>query len=161
MTVIKDGQVSANGWLHLDDDAPLPAGPVTVLLARWQREREILLRRDAPVGIRLAPADAPEALADEVSALPLIVLDMAPFTDGRPFSQARLLRERLGFAGEIRARGDFLRDQMFFLGRVGVNAFEFPDGTDVTDRLEAFKDFTVTYQAAADTREPVYRRRSR
>lgn len=160
MTVIKDGQASASGWLHLDDDAPLSPGSVTVPLARWQREREALLRRGAPVGVRLVPADAPEALADDLAALPLIVLDMAPFTDGRPFTQARLLRERLGFRGELRARGDFLRDQMFFLGRVGVNAFEFSEGTDLSDRLQAFKEFTVTYQAAVDTQEPLYRRRA-
>lgn len=161
MTVIKDGQGIDNGWLHIEDDAPPPPGAITVSLARWRRERDDLLRRGEPVGVRLAPADAPEALGDDLPVLPLIVLDMTPFTDGRSFTQARILRERLGFTGELRVRGDFLRDQMFFLGRVGVNAFEFPEGTDLTDRLEAFKEFTVTYQAAVDSREPLYRRCSR
>lgn len=159
MTVIKDGHGIDNAWTHLDDDAPLPFGAITVSLARWQRERDELRRRDEPVGVRLAPADAPEALGDDLPVLPLIVLDMVPFTDGRSFTQARLLRERLGFTGELRARGDFLRDQMFFLGRVGVNAFEFREGTDLAEQLKAFKEFTVTYQAAVDTNQPLYRRR--
>ena len=84
---------------------------------------------------------------------------MATFTDGRAFSQARLLRDRHGYAGELRARGDFLRDQMFFLRRVGVDAFEFPEGTNLQDRLKAFEEFSVTYQAAVDNPEPLYRRR--
>ncbi|MDD1649357.1 MAG: DUF934 domain-containing protein [Methylococcaceae bacterium] len=159
MTVIKDAQGIDNFWTHIDDDALLPSGAITVSLKRWMRERDDLLRRDEAVGVRLAPSDAPETLGEDLPALPLIVLDMAPFTDGRSFTQARILRERLGFAGELRALGDFLRDQIFFLGRVGVNAFEFPEGTDLADRLKAFKEFSVTYQAAVDTQEPLYRRR--
>ena len=160
MKVIKHGAPAANGWTHLEDAAPIPATPFTVTLGRWRNERDTLQTLPQPVGVRIGAAEAPEELADDLAGLPLVVLDMATFTDGRVFTQARLLRERLGFAGELRARGDFLRDQMFFLQRVGVNAFEFPEETDLTDRLGAFREFTVTYQAAVDTPEPLFRRRA-
>ena len=159
MTVIKDGAIAANGWTHVADGEALPAGAITVSLQRWQAEKAQLLPRRQTAGVRLMAADDPETLKDDLPHLGLIVLDMAAFSDGRVFSQARLLRERFGYTGELRARGDFLRDQMFFLARVGVNAFEFPGNTDLEDRLKAFQEFSVTYQAAADNREPLYRRR--
>jgi uncharacterized protein (DUF934 family) len=159
MTVIKNGQPAASAWQHLADDEQPGGGPFTVNLTRWLESGKNLAELGQPVGVRLAAADDPEALAGDLAALSLIVLDMAAFTDGRPFSQARLLRDRYGYAGELRARGDFLRDQMFFLSRVGVDAFEFPEGTDLQDRLKAFAEFSVTYQAASDTPEPLYRRR--
>ncbi len=154
MTVIKNGEFMENAWVHLTDE-PMPAsGVVTIPLDRWLK----CVHEGTP-GVRLTATDTVEKLvAGELNKIPIIVLDMAAFTDGRTFSQARLL-ERLGYRGEIRARGDFLRDQMFFLSRVGVNAFEFPDGTPLEDRLKAFKEFSVTYQAAADRPEPLYQRR--
>lgn len=160
MSVIKNGLPVSDPWVHLDNEV-IPDGrnPFTVTLARWLGHKAELVTHGQPVGVRLAAADAPEALASDLDTLPLIVLDMHLFTDGRAFSQARLLRDRLDFTGEIRARGDFLRDQMYFLQRVGVDAFEFPEGSDLDDRLKAFSEFTVTYQAAADTAEPLYRRR--
>jgi uncharacterized protein (DUF934 family) len=159
MKVIKNGQPAANTWQHLEDGDQPGDAPFTVTLGRWLESGKSLSALGQPFGVRLAAADDPEALAGDLPALSLIVLDMAVFTDGRPFSQARLLRERYGYTGELRARGDFLRDQMFFLSRVGVDAFEFPEGTDLQDRLKAFDEFSVTYQAASDTPEPLYRRR--
>lgn len=159
MTVIKNGQPADSAWQHLEDDDQPGAAPFTVSLNRWLESGKNLAQLGQPVGVRLAAADDPAALAGDVASLPLIVLDMATFTDGRAFSQARLLRDRYGYTGELRARGDFLRDQMFFLRRVGVDAFEFPEGTDLQDRLKAFDEFSVTYQAAVDNPEPLYRRR--
>ena len=155
MKVIKNGQPVDKSWTHLTDDDPSQTGPCTVSLARWLLEKEQLLKSSSAVGVRLSAADAPESLATDLDAISLIVLDMHPFTDGRPFTQARILRD-FGYQGEIRARGDFLRDQMFFLSRVGVDAFEFPEDVDLQDRLKAFEEFTVTYQAAADARRPVH-----
>lgn len=161
MTVIKNGEISRNLWVHIgDEDTHAAEGSFTVSLARWQAEKASLAQCGNPVGVRLIATDEPEALADDLARLPLIVLDMNPFTDGRTFSQARLLRERMGYSGEIRVCGDFLRDQMFFLQRVGVDAFEFPEGIDLADRLKAFQEFSVTYQSAADNPVPLYRRRS-
>jgi uncharacterized protein (DUF934 family) len=160
MAVIKDGKIVGNDWRHVADDEALPEGNATVSLKRWQAEKDSLTGRNAPLGLRLTAADAPEAIAEVLRHFSVIVFDMAHFTDGRVFSQARLLRERFGYSGELRARGDFIRDQMFFLSRVGVNAFEFPESADLEDKLRAFGEFSVTYQAAADNREPLYRRRS-
>jgi len=159
MKAIKNGKSEESSWLHLADEPVPPHGPVTVSLERWLRDKAELLTRDGSVGVRLTTADSVEGLANDLPALKLIVLEMATFTDGRAFSQARLLRERFSYEGEIRAWGDFLRDQMFFLNRVGVNAFEFPDGTPLDDRLKAFNEFSVTYQTAADSPQPLYRRR--
>ncbi len=159
MAIIKNGAVAENHWQHAADDAALPEGAASVSLKRWQAERAKLAGRKAPLGMRLEAADAPEALAGDLSRFGLIVLEMAHFADGRVFSQARLLRERLGYAGELRARGDFLRDQMFYLARVGVDAFEFADGADLAAMLPALGEFTVKYQAASDEKLPLYRRR--
>lgn len=159
MAIIKDGTIVGNDWRHVADDETLPEGNVSVSLQRWQSEKASLAGRNAPLGLRLAAADALEAIAADLTHFGIIVLDMAHFTDGRVFSQARLLRERYGYPGELRARGDFLRDQMFFLARVGVNAFEFPEATDLEDKLRAFGEFSVTYQAASDDPRPLYRRR--
>jgi uncharacterized protein (DUF934 family) len=158
--IIKDGKIVGNDWTHAGDGDTLPEGNATVTLQRWQAEKDALAARNAPLGIRLGTADAPEAIAGDLARFSLIVLEFPKFTDGRVFSQARLLRERYGYTGELRVRGDFLRDQLFYLSRVGVNAFEFPDETNLEDVLPSFSDFTVRYQAATDVREPLYRRRA-
>ncbi len=160
MTVIKNGQITtAHPWTHLPDGETPGTGPFTVSLARWLQDKAALAALGQPVGVRLSAADEPDALVGDLSQLPLIVIEMAAFTDGRAFTQARLLRERLGFAGEIRVIGDFLRDQMLFLARMGVDAFEFPEGTDLKDRLKAFDEFSLAYQPAADQQTPVPRLR--
>jgi uncharacterized protein (DUF934 family) len=160
MGVIKDGEIAADDWRHVADDESLPEGKATVSLKRWREEQDDLIERAAPLGLRLSAADAVEDIAEDLRHFDTIVLDMTQFTDGRVFSQARLLRERFGFTGELRVRGDFIRDQIFFLSRVGVNAFEFPEGTDLEDMRRAFAEFSVRYQAATDVCDPLYRRRS-
>ena len=159
MAIIKNGAIADNDWRHVADDEPLPEGGASVSLKRWKAEKNSLLGRKAPVGVRLAAGDAPEDIAGDLQRLGLIVLEMAHFADGRVFSTARLLRERHGFSGELRAKGDFLRDQMFYLARMGVDAFEFAEGVEPEDMLPVFGEFTVKYQAAADEPEPLYRRR--
>ena len=159
MSLIKNGQPVIDSWVHLDDESAPVDSAFTVSWKRWLAEKELLESSGQLVGIRLSTSDLPENTGIDYTHIQLIVLDIPQFTDGRAFSQARILRDQLGYSGEIRARGDFLRDQMFFLGRVGVNAFEFPEGTDLQDRVKAFEEFTVTYQSAADTREALYQRR--
>lgn len=158
MAIIKNGVIAGNDWQHIADDETLPEGNITVSLARWQAEKETLVGRNAPVGVRLSAADAPEAIQADLARFGVIVLDMQPFADGRVFSTATLLR-RYGYRGELRARGDFLRDQMFYLARVGVDAFEFGEGVDLEKMLPALAEFSVKYQAASDEALPLYRRR--
>jgi uncharacterized protein (DUF934 family) len=88
----------------------------------------------------------------------VIILDFPAFKDGRAYSQARLLRERYGYTGEIRARGDILRDQLLFMVRCGINAFEFA-GDDAAGADAALKEFSFAYQTAADASAPVWRQR--
>jgi uncharacterized protein (DUF934 family) len=100
-----------------------------------------------------------EELARDLEGVALVRVVLPKFTDGRAYTLARLLRSRLAFAGELRVTGDVLRDQLFYLARCGFDAFELPEGADVSDALRAFADFTVTYQPAADHDEPIWRRR--
>jgi len=159
MDIIKDGRLLTDCWQHLDDETPLPdAVAVTVSLARWLAARDTLAARDEPVGLRLEAGDTPEAISKDLQRFPLIVLNFASMADGRLFSLARLLRERYGFAGELRARGDFIQDQMFFLSRVGVNAFEPSAGATTEEVTAALTTFSITYQAATDERRPLYQR---
>jgi uncharacterized protein (DUF934 family) len=159
MEIIKDGHIVANDWRHLNDDEILPEQAVTVSLPRWNSEKDRLLGCGVPLGLRLNSEDKLEEIADDLKYFSIIVLEFRQFTDGRSFSLARLLRDRYGFDGELRARGDFIRDQMFFLSRVGVNAFEPSNSSNLREMLPALQEFTVKYQAASDIKEPLYRRR--
>lgn len=162
MVILKDGQSIADEWLHLDDEDAIPASrPVTVSLPRWQAERAALQARPEPVGLRLEAGDAPDTISDDLRRFPLIVLSFATMVDGRLFTLARLLRERFGFAGELRARGDFILDQIFFLSRVGVDTFEPAANISPEAVGEALKTFSVRYQAATDEKQPLYRRARR
>ncbi len=111
-------------WARIgDEDALPPEGAVIVTLARWQDLR----RSDAPgaweVGVALAAGDDVREIAADLPRLALITLDFPKFTDGRSYSAARLLRERYGFAGELRATGEVLLDQIPFMRRCGFDSF--------------------------------------
>ena len=157
-SVIKNRRIVEDPWRHLADDADLPSGPVIVSLARWQRERTALLTRGEPVGVRLPNTANVADLAADLPALALVALEFPKFADGRAHSQARLLRERYGYRGELRAVGDVLRDQLFFMARNGFDAFELRADRRLEDALEAFGEFSDSYQPAADQPLALYRR---
>lgn len=159
MQIIKDGVIVADETRHLADDEAPVAGAFTVSFARWNKEKDSLKATGASLGVRLSGADAVASLASDLPGLALVVVEFPALADGRGFSFARLLRDRYGYAGEIRARGDFIRDQIYFLGRVGVNAFEPSHATDLDALLPALTEFSVNYQGAADHKQPLYRRR--
>lgn len=100
-------------------------------------------------------------LAAELASAPLIAIDFPVFTDGRGYSTARLLRERYGYQGEIRAVGDVLIDQLFYLSRCGFDAFSLREDQIVEDALRALKTFSRSYQPGVDSTEPLFRRRLR
>ena len=136
MPLIKDNAFVENIFTTLADDQEAPLGAaIVVSLKRWQSEREALIGRNVALGVRLGADQSPDALGDDVNRLALIVLEFPKFRDGRGYSWARLLRQRFGFKGEIRAVGDVLRDQWLFMGRCGIDAFEVKPGT----RLEDFR----------------------
>ncbi len=156
-SILTSTGVASDAWLHVDDDGALPVfGDITVSLTRWLSERDALRARGAGVGVRLQPEDDARVLADDVDALALICCALPRFADGRAYSQARILRDQLGYAGELRATGEVLRDQAFYLRRVGFDAFEVAEGRDAAALAAGLRDFSVTYQAAADGRAPVY-----
>jgi uncharacterized protein (DUF934 family) len=167
--IIRDRKIVDDDWLKLADDAPLPAsGKVIVSHARWQAERDALARR-GNVGVAIPPTLDPATLKEDLAKLSLVAVQFVFIQprpeggrtfDGRAYSQARELRERLGFKGEIRAVGDVFRDAMFYMHRCGINAFEVKAGQDLDDALNAFKDFSFGYQGAADDPTPIFRRRS-
>ncbi len=159
MPIIKDGSIIDDDVHHLSDTETPTGKRFTVSLARWLAERDNLLAIGETVGVRLSGGDALADLAADLPRIAPVVVEFPALADGRAFSLARLLRERYGYAGEIRARGDFIRDQVYFLYRVGINAFEPVAGTDLETLLPALSEFSVNYQAAADSREPVFRKR--
>jgi uncharacterized protein (DUF934 family) len=151
MQVIKDKQLIDNTWTFVDDDSEFGNnGDITVSLNRWESHKQQLAHRAGRTGVRLNPGDHTEELAGTLTGVELIELNFPVFTDGRPFSHARLLRSRLGYQGEIRAVGHYLPDQIFYLARVGVNAFQLKNKSQVPLALSCLGDFTVRYQASSN-----------
>lgn len=153
MPLINDARFVADGWQHLADDEAVPdAGDVTITFARWTKERDALATLPGRrIGLRIPNDVAPSAL-DDIGAVALIVLHFPKFTDGRAYSQARRLRQRLGYRGELRATGNVLRDQLLFMQRCGFDSFEVGERAVAEDWLGAFREFDVFYQPAADGR---------
>ena len=158
--IIKGGEIVADGWHHVAADADeFPDGDIILPLATWRASRDVLLRRNTRLGVRLGAGDEPAEIAGDLEHLAVIALDFPKFSDGRAFTTARLLRERYGYKGELRAVGDVLRDQLYFMKRCGIDAYELRADKDLDDALAAFGEITVTYQPAADEPQPIYRRR--
>lgn len=153
MALVVDRRVVADTFTRIADGEPIPdRGAVLVSLATWQTNRAPLSLRHAPVGVVLASDEHPEAIAGSVESLRLVALEFPSFRDGRAYSYARLLRERYGFAGELRAIGDVLLEQLHYMERVGFNAFEIDSDDPLADLAIADQDFSVWYQPAADSR---------
>ncbi len=152
--VYRDGRAIHDPFTYGDDAAPLPTGPVIVSLKRLLAERDQLLSHGSPVGVRLDSSQSPELLGT-AQGLALVELHIPYFKDGRVFSWARLLRTRLGFAGEIRVTGHFLLDQIGFLQRVGVDSFLLPKRLSAADARRAVAVISNVYQPAADGRATV------
>lgn len=161
MQIIKKGEIVTSSWVHVRDDEPLPDehADVTVSLARLVSEREPLAARSGRVGVRLHPEDDVDPHLPALLPLPLLAVEFPRFTDGRGYSLGRLLRERHGYRGELRAMGNVLRDQLYFMHRCGFDAFELQPGKSVEDALAAFAELSVRYQAAVDEPQPLFRRR--
>lgn len=160
--MIKDGQVVANTWQTLSaDDATeqLTSSNIIVPLALWQRESSLQSRSD--VGVLISNDTDLESITENLQALPLIAIDFPVFMDGRGFSLGRLLRERYQFAGELRAVGHIIRDQLCYLKRCGFNAFEIADSeVDLDAAVASLNDFSEAYQTSVDIPTPLFRRRA-
>ena len=162
MPLLKCGRLVDDSWTSVADGDPLPAdGAIIVSLKRWQGERADLIARADGLGVRLAAADHAAAIAADLPFLALIALEFPTFRDGRAYSTARLLRERFGFKGELRAVGNVLRDQLLFMHRCGFDAFEIKDGDAAEAWERAMGEISLVYQPAADGRASVVQLRKR
>lgn len=164
--IIKNRQVANNTWqlLRAGAEQTLPAvpptGDVIVSLAQWQAQKEALLARGGRLGVWLANTDDPANVAADLKHFEVVAVDFPHFTDGRGSSIARLLRERYGWQGELRAIGDVIRDVLFYLSRCGFDAFALKAGEDAQAALSAFDDFSEAYQTSVERPQPLFRRRA-
>ena len=169
--LIKERRLQNDPWKVVtlgEHDTPrsvrLPVGPLLVPVAVWRARKEDLIAREYehgdPLGVWLAPNEGPETIAEDLEDFTVVAMHFPKFADGRGYSTARLLRERYGYRGELRAFGDLGRDQIFYLNRVGFDTFLLGEGKDADEALTAFDDFPEAYQAAVDRPRPLFLRRS-
>lgn len=135
----------------------VPAGKIIVPLTVWLEQREQLLDRN-DLGVWIASDERPEMLKDDLDKFAVIAVDFPKFSDGRGYSIAYYLRARFGYTGELRAIGDVLRDQMFYMQRVGFDAFAPRPDRNIHDALKGLTDFSEVYQASVDKKMPLFRR---
>lgn len=149
MALLKSGCLLPNNWHDVADDAPLPDdAPAMVTLARLLHDAEALAVRIAPLGVRLPPEADPAKIAPYLGRLSVVVLRFPKHRDGRAFTQARTLRERYAFTGEIWAAGHVLPDQYAFLLRCGVDTVEIAEGSDPAEWQRGLGAIHIAYQPA-------------
>lgn len=146
MQLIKDKQVIQDIWAFIADDAALKEDYNIISLARWQNADREALQSTEHLGLRLESDVVIEDIVADLAHFALIELHIPVFTDGRAFTHARLLRSRYNFSGDIRVSGDFMRDQVFYLNRVGVSSFILSDQENAQEVIAAMDDFSVNYQ---------------
>ena len=158
--LIKNGQVVTDQWKTLtlaEGDTPqsvkLPVGPVLVPLSVWRARRAELIHREYehgwPLGVWLAAEEGPEAIGRDIDDFTVIAVEFDKFTDGKSYSTARLLRERYGYRGELRAIGDVPRDKLTYQHQVGFDAFAVGANQKVGAVLSGLFDFKAANQADA------------
>ncbi len=164
--IIKHGRIVDDSWQVIrltEGDTPetvaLPDGDLIVPLKVWKAQRQALLACPQR-GVWLSPDELAEDVAIDLTYFSVVAIDFPQFADGRGYSTAALLRSRYGWHGELRAIGDVLRDQLFYMNRVGFDAYAIREDKDINNALEALNDFSETYQAAVDEPLPLFRRRS-
>jgi uncharacterized protein (DUF934 family) len=151
--LLRDGQVIADDWSYLAE-AQGGATPLILSYAEWQAQPDVWAERDGRLGVVLLPNHKVEVLAPHFSRFSLIGLEFSGPSEGRGYSQARVLREQWNFGGELRATGYVRRDQLFFMARCGFNCFELPDA-DIEQAAAALSTFTFAYQPSNDAGLPL------
>ena len=147
-------------FTRVDDDASLPeSGGVIVSLPRFESEKALLLARDGELGVWLSSSESPKALAGVLDRLTVVACDFPAFSDGRAFSYARLLRERLGYKGQVRAIGEVLLEQIAFMVRSGFDTFEIDDPKALTEFKAVCNEVRVVYQPTGDGQRTALQRR--
>ena len=163
--IIKDGKVATDPWLRLelaaDGSFPAvpPAGDIIVPLAMWLGMRDRLPARSSRLGVWLDSHEHPATIAGDLGLLGVVAVNFPKLTDGRGYSTGRLLRERYGYKGELRAIGDVLRDTLFQLAACGFDAFVLKPGEDPAHALAGLADFSDSYHATVGQPLPLFRSR--
>jgi uncharacterized protein (DUF934 family) len=147
--LLRDRQIVVDEWLYVAEAAADASAPLIVTFDQWQMEPDTWIERGSPLGVVLSPAHKVEQLAPDLSHFALIAAEFSGPGEGRGYTQARLLRERWNFRGELRATGYVRRDLLFFMARCGFNSFELPE-TDIEDAYTAFSTFSAAYQPSND-----------
>ncbi|AMP06643.1 hypothetical protein CPter91_4333 [Collimonas pratensis] len=165
--IIKNRAVVSDDWsvLRLQEgetaeSVSIPAGKVIVPFSVWQAQRAQLQDRK-PIGVWLSSDAQADVLKEDLAHFDLVAVDFPKFTDGRGYSIAYNLRTRLAYSGELRAIGDVLRDQLFYMQRVGFDAFAVRADKNIHDALKGLTDFTEKYQTSWDEKTPLFRRVNR
>ena len=158
--IIKDRVIADDGFSPVIRDGALPPeGPVLVGLSFWREHREQLLARGGLIGVQLEPADDALSLSEDIARLALVAIHFPAFADGRGYSHAWLLRNRLGYRGELRAVGDVFKDNLYYLSRCGFNSFAIRADKDIGIALRGLDDFSEGYLGTTTTPAPLFRRR--
>jgi uncharacterized protein (DUF934 family) len=152
--LLRDGAIVIDEWRTAADGAADAAavaddGALMLALPEFRAQRERWLTRAGPLGVILAPADDEQQLVPDLPRLALVAAEFTTVSEGRGYTQGRLLRERWGFAGELRARGAVRRDHVFLLARCGFNSFELPE-SDLEGAVAALRTFSAAYQSSND-----------
>lgn len=160
MGLIRDGRLVPDPYTDASGLPDVPAGvPVIVSLDQWQAHREVLVAAGQPLGLRLKSDQPPRLVAGDLARFSVIALEFPKYRDGRAYTHARMLRERLGFTGEIRAVGDVLQEQLHFMQRCGFDAFDVASPDPERAWRTVAGDHTVWYQATGDGRPRALDRR--
>ena len=163
--IILDKQIAKDDWTLVADDAALTDANEVINFSRWANaegaEKDALVaKRDAgTLGIQLNAGDTADLLATESQGFALVNVEFPKFADGRGYSAARLLRERYGFTGQLRAVGDVLFDQLFYMMRCGFNAMAMRADQDLDLAVKGFDTFSTPYQGDVNDPRPLFRRR--
>ena len=163
--LIKDGSLVDDQWVLVKEATDpgilqvLPGRSIIVPYRFWKFFPDDIADYTGEVTIWLDSHEKVSDIRDPLDSFPLIALNFPAFSDGRSYTNARELRENLGYQGELRAIGDVLRDQLYYMHRCGFNAFQLRHDQDVEECVQAFNDFHTGYQASIDQPAPLFRRR--
>lgn len=153
MPLVKNGRIVSDGYIHVADDAEIPVdGAALIPAARLLVDPDALLKRNSPTGVIWPNNRDPEDLVPYLDKLAVVALVFPSFRDGRAYSQARLLRERYKYKGELRATGQVLRDQFVIMLRAGFDSFEVKKDADAEAFAATVQRYTVFYQPTGDGR---------
>jgi len=160
MPLVKNAKISNDAFVHVADDAPLPAeGAILISAARFLDDPDLISRRLGKTGVVWPNNRDLDDLVPYLDRLAVVALVFPTFRDGRAYSQARLLRERFLYRGELRATGQVLRDQFVFMLRAGFDAFEVKKAADAEAFAQTAKRYSVFYQPTGDGRVTALNRR--